>query len=71
MSIKTRVGKLVKVKNQNKKKSANNEYYAAILYRNSYNCYLFTEVELMVALERARKNTEDQVERSLASKLLD
>jgi len=69
--IKTRVGKLVKVQNQNKKKAANNDYYAAILYRNSYNCYLFTDVELSVALERARKNTEDNIERNGISKLID
>jgi len=69
--IKTRVGKLVKVQNQAKKKAANNDYYAAILYRNSYNCYLFTDVELSVALERARKNTEDNIERNGISKLID
>lgn len=72
MSIKTRVGKLVKVKNQNKKKTANDEYQAVILNSNGkYNSYLFTDVEITVAAERSRKNVEDQVERSLASKLLD
>jgi hypothetical protein len=72
MSIKTRVGKLVKVKNQDKKKAANNTYQAVILNSNGqYNPYLFTDVEIAVAYERARKNTEDQVVRSLASKLLD
>ena len=70
--IKTRVGNLVHVKNQNKKKTANNEYYAVILKNNSnYASYLFTEVEISVAQERGRKNPEDQVGRSLASKLLD
>jgi hypothetical protein len=72
MSIKTRVGKLVKVKNQDKKKSANNTYQAVILNSNGqYNPYLFTDVEITVAYERARKNTEDQVERSVISKILD
>jgi len=72
MSIKTRVGKLVKVKNQNKKKTANNEYYAVMLKNSSnYASYLFTEVEIAVAQERARKNPEDQVERSTLSKILD
>jgi hypothetical protein len=72
MSIKTRVGNLVHVKNQNKKKTANNEYYAVVLKNSSnYAPYLFTEVEIAVAQERARKNPEDQAERSLASKVLD
>jgi len=72
MSVKTRVGNLVQVKNQNKKKSANNEYYAVMLKNSSnYASYLFTEVEISVAFERGRKNPEDQVLRSLASKILD
>jgi len=72
MSIKTRVGNLVKVKNQNKKKSANNEYYAVVLKNSTnYAPYLFTEVEIAVAHERGRKNIEDQAERSLVSKMLD
>ena len=70
--IKTRVGNLVRVENQDKKKSANKEYVAAILKKNGqYNQYLFTDVELDVAWHRARKNTEDVVERSTLSKLLD
>jgi hypothetical protein len=72
MSVKTRVGNLVHVKNQNKKKSANNEYYAVVLKNSSnYASYLFTDVEIAVAFERGRKNPEDQVGRSLASKILD
>jgi hypothetical protein len=72
MSIKTRVGKLVKVKNQNKKKAANDTYQAVILNSNGqYNPYLFTDVEIAVAYERGRKNIEDQVERSTLSKILD
>jgi hypothetical protein len=70
--IKTRVGNLVHVKNQNKKKSANNEYYAVVLKNSSnYTSYLFTDVEIAVAQERARKNPEDQVGRSVLSKMLD
>jgi hypothetical protein len=47
------VGNLVHVKNQNKKKTANNEYYAVMLKNNSnYTSYLFTEVEIAVAQER-------------------
>lgn len=72
MSIKTRVGKLVKVKNQNKKKTANDVYQAVILNSNGqYNPYLFTDVEISVAYERGRKNIEDQVERSFISKMID
>ena len=72
MSIKTRVGKLVKVKNQNKKKTANDTYQAVILNMNGqYNPYLFTDVEIAVAYERARKNIEDQMTRSMVSMMLD
>jgi hypothetical protein len=72
MSVKTRVGNLVHVKNQNKKKTANDTYQAVILNSNGqYNPYLFTDVEIAVAYERGRKNIEDQVERSLTSKILD
>jgi hypothetical protein len=70
--IKTRVGNLVHVKNQNKKKAANNEYYAVVLKNSSnYASYLFTDVEIAVAQERARKNPEDQAERNLISNILD
>ena len=71
--IKTRVGNLVRVENQDKKKGANKEYMAVILktQNGQYNQYLFTDVELDVAWSRARKNTEDVVERSFASKMLD
>jgi hypothetical protein len=72
MSVKTRVGNLVHIKNQNKKKTANNEYYAVVLKNSSnYASYLFTEVEIAVAFERARKNPEDVVERTFISNLLD
>lgn len=72
MSIKTRVGNLITVLNQSKKKTANQTYQAVILKSGSqYNPYLFTDVEIAVAFERGRKNIEDQVERSIASKMLD
>jgi len=72
MSIKTRVGNLVYVKNQNKKKTANNEYYAVVLKNDGiYSSYLFTEVEIAVAFERGRKNPEDQAQRNLLSTILD
>lgn len=70
--IKTRVGNLVRVENQDKKVAANKEYNAVILKKNNqYNQYLFTDVELDVAWARARKNLEDVIERNLASKILD
>lgn len=70
--IKTRIGNLVRVENQDKKTAANKEYNAVILKKNGqYNQYLFTDVELDVAWTRGRKNLEDVVERSFASKLLD
>jgi hypothetical protein len=70
--IKTRVGKLVKVQNQGKKAGANETYQAVILNSNGqYNPYLFTDVEIAVAYERARKNIEDQVTRSIVSMMLD
>jgi hypothetical protein len=72
MSIKTRVGNLVHVKNENKKKAANNEYYAVVLKNGStYSSYLFTEVEIAVAFERGRKNPEDQAKRNFLSTILD
>ena len=70
--IKTRVGKIVKVKNQGKKAGANETYQAVILNTNGqYNPYLFTDVEIAVAYERGRKNIEDQVTRSIVSAMLD
>ena len=70
--ITTRVGKLVKVRNQGKKTTATDTYQAVILNSNGqYNSYLFTDVEIAVAYERARKNIEDQVTRSMVSMLLD
>ncbi len=70
--IRTRVGNLVKVKNQDKKKTANSEYYSVIMKKDgAYIDYLFTDVEINVAKERARKNGEDRVVRSFISNILD
>ena len=72
MSIKTRVGNVIKVKNQDKKKAANAEYEAVLLKKNGQvNAFLFTDVEISVAYHRALKNLEDTVERSFISKILD
>ncbi len=70
--IRTRVGNLVKVKNQDKKKTANSEYYSVIMKKDgAYIDYLFTDVEINVAKERARKNGEDRVVRSFISNIFD
>lgn len=72
MSIKTRIGSLVKVINQNKKKSAADVYHAVLLKEDSrIHSYLFTEIELDVAKSRARKNVEDTLEQSFISKIID
>lgn len=69
---KTRIGNLVRVKNEDKKKSANTEYEAVLLKKDGTTlCYLFTDVELSVAASRSRKNTEDHIEQSFVSKLID
>jgi hypothetical protein len=72
MSIKTRVGRVVEVINQNKKKGAN-DTYEAVLLKNEVGVheFLFTKVELDVAYSRARKNIEDTLEQSLISKIID
>ncbi len=72
MSIKTRVGKIVTVKNQNKKSTANKSYQAVILNKDGhYSSYLFTDIEIAVATERAKKNIEDTLEQSLLSRIID
>jgi hypothetical protein len=72
MSIKTRVGKIIEVINQNKKK-ASSELYEAVLLRNATGVhpFLFTKVELEVAYSRARKSPEDVVTQSFISRLID
>ena len=72
MSIKTRIGNIVTVINQNKKKTASDTYESVLLKSgNSVSEFLFTKVELEVAQSRARKNIEDTLEQSLISKILD
>ncbi len=72
MSVKTRVGNVVEVINQNKKKTANDTYHAVLLKTNGHvHEFLFTQVELDVAYSRARKNIEDTLERSFISKIID
>ena len=72
MSIKTRIGNIVRVKNQDSKKAAKSEYEAVLLKKNGQvNAFLFTDVEINVAFHRAAKNAEDTLERSFLSKILD
>ncbi len=72
MSIKTRVGNIVTVINQNKKKGSADTYESVLLKSgNSVSEFLFTKVELEVAASRARKNIEDTLEQSLFSKIVD
>ena len=72
MSVKTRVGNVVEVINQNKKKGAADTYHAVLLKGNGcVHEFLFTRVELDVAYSRARKNIEDTLEQSFISKIID
>jgi hypothetical protein len=71
-TMKARVGHLVKVKNLSKKRNENEIYYAALLKDNSgFTNFIFTESEMKVAFDRARRNKEDCLSRSIASYLLD
>lgn len=73
MSIKTRVGKIVEVVNQNKKKGSADTYHSVLLKNDAgmVQEFLFTNVELNVAFSRARKNIEDTLEQSFISKIID
>lgn len=70
--MKTRIGNIKKVENQKKKKAENEAYYSVILKdEDGYSNFLFTESDLKVARDRAKKNPEDGLDRSIASYLLD
>lgn len=59
---KVRKGRLIKVENKNKKFGANDFYFAVwVEDGNGKNerCVLFSENQIKVATERARKNKED------------
>jgi hypothetical protein len=72
MSIKTRVGKVVQVINQNKSKKAASEYSAVLVKLDGkVTPLLLTNIELEVAQSRAKKNVEDTLEQNLFSKLVD
>jgi hypothetical protein len=74
LEIFTRVGKLVRVKNQKAKSFSNeNEEYVAVLVKSGaeVKALLFTDAELQKAVLRAEKNKEDQPKQSWISKILD
>ena len=75
MSLITRIGKLVTVKNTKQKAFSNeNEFYKVVLVKTesgTVKCLMFTEAELVKAEARAAKNEEDQPKQGFWSKLLD
>lgn len=74
VEIFTRIGKLVRIKNQKAKSFSNeNEEYVTVLVKSgdAVKCLMFTDAELSKALARAEKNKEDQPQQSWISKLLD
>lgn len=74
IEIFTRIGRLVRVKNQKAKTFSNeNEEYIAVLVKagDSVKTLMFTDAELSKALARGEKNKEDQPQQSWISKILD
>lgn len=70
--MKARVGQVKQVENKGKKKNAKDSYFGVILNSNGqYNSFLFTELELKMAFQRASSNPEDVLERSCISMILD
>ena len=70
--MKARIGNIVKVGNQNKKHSENAYYYSVILKDGSrVSNFIFTEAEIHSAYDRAIRNQEDCLERSITSIILD
>ena len=74
MAKKTRIGRIHKVENKERKKFSNeNLYYYAVIIKEGDEAknYLFTEGELERAAHRAGRNIEDTLEQSGISKLID
>ena len=71
----TRLGKLIRVKNTKAKAfSHENDTYQAVLIKlptGDVKCLLFTDSEITKAELRTNKNTEDQLEQSFISLILD
>jgi hypothetical protein len=73
---KTRLGRLVKVKNLKRNNfSTEKESYVAVLVKNedgsNERCILLTDAELHKAEQRAIRNPEDNVQKSFYSSLID
>lgn len=74
MAKTTRIGKIHKVENNERRKfsTENLYYFAAILdIDGTKQQFLFTESELERASSRALRNREDSLEQSVFSKLVD
>ena len=75
MEVYTRLGRLVSVKNTNKKgHTGEKESFIAVWVKNARGisqCILLTEAELQRGVSRADKNPEDLTKRSWISELLD
>ena len=75
MAKKTRIGKIHKVVNKERKKFSNeNVFYFAVILKDvddKATQFFFTEGELERAAHRAARNKEDMLEQSGVSKLLD
>lgn len=75
MSVLTRIGRLITVKNTKQKSFSNeNESYKTVLVKTEcgkVKCLMFTDIELSRAEARGAKNAEDQPQQGFWSKLLD
>lgn len=72
MAKKVRIGEVVKVENQYKKRFANTHYYSVIVKIDEAETPLmFTEDALIEAYDRAMRNSEDRLDRSFISYILD
>lgn len=70
--MKARVGNLKKVTNEKRKQAENLTYHSVIMKdEDGYSNFIFTENEIKLAKDRAKKNPEDGLDRSIASYLLD
>ena len=70
---KIKQGKIITVDNKGRKFGANEEYYAIWVEDNKKRekCLLFSEHQLLVAQERALKNTEDIPKKGFWANLFD
>jgi glycyl-tRNA synthetase alpha subunit len=70
--MKARIGNIKKVENQKRKNAESLTYYSVIMKDESgFSNFIFTEAEMKVAYDRANRNPEDVLDRSIISYLLD